>query len=89
MDLFQPVDVVGRGAGIGRFGHQFVDFGLCIVIAHLVAVDSHPVDEAVMVDDIFLEGVAGFVDVCHLHVRVAGVHLAAALVNWHEHGFDT
>ena len=41
-----------------------------------------------MIDDVFLERVARLVHEVDVHGRVVGVHLAAALVDRHEHRFD-
>ncbi len=41
-----------------------------------------------MIHDVFLEGVTAVVDEVHPDVGVVGVHLAAALVDGHEHRLD-
>ena len=40
-----------------------------------------------MVDDVLLKGVAHLVDEVYVHIGVAGIHLAPAFVDGHEHGF--
>ena len=61
--FLEPVDIVGRGAGIRRASHQRVDFILRVVVAHLDIVYTNPIDEFRMVNDIFLKRIAGFVGV--------------------------
>ncbi len=83
-----PVDVVGRSAGVGRAGHDVVEFFLGVVLLGVDAGHLHPVKELGMVDDVLLELVAGVVGVVHTCVDLGGVDLAAALVDGHEHRLD-
>ena len=88
LHLHEPVHVVGRGLVVGRARHEVVDFFLRILLRRVEALRLHPGEELVVVNDVFFKGIARFVGIVHMHLRVVRVHLAAALVDRHEHGFD-
>ena len=91
LHLVHPVDVVGCGLVIGRFGDDFVQSFVVVLhhLLHIVAVYLQPSDELVVEDIVLFEGVAHTVDEGGVDVGVVGVDFAATFVHHHEHWFDT
>ena len=87
-DFHQPVHVVGRGLIIRRTCHQFIDFLLRVTFLRVVAVDFHPREELMVIDDVFLESVARLVNEVDMYFRVVRVNLAPTFVHGQEYRFD-
>ena len=58
------------------------------MLLRVYAVGAHPREELMVVNDIFLKGIARLVRKVHAHLGVVGVHLAAARIYGQEHRFD-
>ncbi len=86
--LHQPVNIIGRGLIIRRTGYQVVDFLLRVFLFGVNAIDLHPRQELLMINDILLERVAHLINIVHMHGCIVGVYLAAAFVNGHKHRLD-
>ena len=89
LHFLEPVDVVGCSVEVRRGSHQRIEFVGGVFLVDVVAIDFHPLEELMVVDDIFFEAVAHFIDDVDMHVLVVGVHFSAAFVHHLEHRFYT
>ena len=90
LHLVHPVNVVGCGFIIRRFGNDCIQFLVIVMhhFIHVVAVDFEPGKELVVEHIVFFKGISYAVDESGMGVFVVRIDFAAALVNHHEHGFD-
>ena len=90
LHLGHPVDVVGRGAVIGRRSDPLVQLGVGDrrELRRVVSVRLQPLHEIVVVDVVFLELFARFVLIVDMRVLVRRIDLAAAFVDRAEDRFD-
>ena len=88
LHLHQPVHVVGRGLIVRRAAHEVLNLLGRVMLLGVDAVGTHPREELMVVNDIFLKGIARLVCKVHAHLGVVGVHLAAARINGQEHRLD-
>ena len=89
LHLHQPIHIVACSLVVGRLGHQFVNLFLCVAFLSVVSVHAHPLQELVVIDDVFFKSITRLVHKVHMHFGIVGVHLATTLIDWHEDWFDT
>ena len=87
-DFREPVNVIGSGFVIGRFGYKPVKFFVCIITYSVVSVNFHPYFEFMMENDVFFPTVSHLIHKVHACISVIWVHFPAAFVNRHKDWFN-
>ncbi|EJX08497.1 hypothetical protein EVA_03396 [gut metagenome] len=88
-DLLKPVDIIGCSLIIRRARHEGIDFLLAIATIRIDAVDLHPCEELMMVNDIFFEGIPYLVSKVDMHLRIVRIHFTATFIDRQKDWFDT